>query len=122
LRGSSLSAVITRRRRFLRAAPALATLAVALVLAGGCASETTDVSVGVSKINSQLLRGSGARLDCPKEVDDGKGARFDCTLVSSKTGKKRPVKMQITEQGGELTVDIVDAKAFEKALREVVAK
>jgi hypothetical protein len=112
--------VTAPRRRCLRALPAVATLAVTPLLAG-CSDETTDVSAGVNEINSKLPRGSGARLDCPKEVDGGKGTKFDCTLLSSKTGKKRRVEMQITEEGGQLRVSL-DAKTFNRALRAVIAK
>ena len=92
------------------------------VVAAGCGGEKTDVSQGVEKLNSQVLSQQGAELDCPKEVDGGEGATFDCTMKSTTGDESAKVKMKIVKEGGDLAVDIDNAADFEKALEQVAAK
>ena len=78
--------------------------------AAGCGGEKSDVSGGVNAINQELAQ-QGARLDCPKEVDGGEGATFDCTLRGTRTNKSAPIKMKIVKENDELAVDFAGSRA-----------
>jgi hypothetical protein len=97
-------------------------LAAMAAVAVGCGGERTDISQGVDELNSQVLEPEGARLDCPKEVEGGEGATFDCTLRSTRGGESATVKMKIVEQEGELAVDVADQQQFERAVARVASQ
>ena len=99
--------------------PILALIAAFVV---GCGGEKTDVSQGVDKLNSQILAAQNAKLDCPKEVDGGEGATFDCTMKTTSGDASAPVKMKIVKENGSLAVDIADEAQFDKALAKVAKK
>jgi hypothetical protein len=103
-----------------RARLVLPCVGAALFLAA-CGGERTDVSQGVKNINDQVLSSQGASLDCPKEIDGGEGATFDCKLKGTETGKEASVKMKVTKQGKDLAVDIADQPAFQTALTQVTS-
>ena len=104
----------------LRGKGTLACAAAGLALVAGCGGETTDISEGVNQTNKDLAQ-AGAKLDCPKEVDGGKGTEFDCKLQSSEGSKSVDVKLKVTEEAGELGLAPVDEAAFQKAVAEVAA-
>jgi hypothetical protein len=96
-------------------------VAGAAMFLAACGGERTDVSQGVKNINDQVLTAQGASLDCPKEIDGGEGATFDCKLKGTETGKEADVKLKVTKQGEDLAVDIADQAAFQTALTEVTS-
>jgi hypothetical protein len=101
------------RTRHLVAIP-LAALAVA-----GCGGEKSDVSGGVKAINQQLAA-QGAQLSCPKQVDGGAGATFQCDLKGTRTGRSTQIKMKIVKEGGSLAVDFAGGRAeVQRALKKV---
>ncbi|HEV2813158.1 MAG TPA: DUF4333 domain-containing protein [Solirubrobacteraceae bacterium] len=98
-------------------------LPVALsVLAVGCGTEKTDVSEGVASLNSQVVEPQGAKLECPKEIEGGKDATFDCTVKATEGDKSQKVKLKVVEEEGELKVGFDDQAAFDKAVAEVGAQ
>lgn len=94
-------------------------LMAAGAVATGCGGEVTDVSQGVDELN-KVLSQQGARLDCPDEVDGGKGATFECTMRSTKGDVSAPVTMKIVEEEGELAVDRAKDQQFRQALEKVI--
>ena len=96
--------------------------AVAVLLAAflaACGGEKSDVSGGVNAINQELAQ-QGARLDCPKEVDGGEGATFDCDLRGTRTNRSVKIKMKIVKENGDLAVDFAgDRAAVQRAIRQV---
>jgi N-methylhydantoinase B/oxoprolinase/acetone carboxylase alpha subunit len=96
-------------------------LPVAAILIAGCGGERSNVSGGVDQVNTELAK-QGAKLDCPKEVDGGEGAKFDCTLKGTQTGKSTKVKMKIVKSGGSLAVDFNGSAAeVQAAIKQVTA-
>lgn len=98
-------------------------IAVPVLLVGlavaGCGGEKSDVSGGVNAINQELAQ-QGARLDCPKEVDGGEGATFDCDLKGIRTNKTAKVKMKIVKENDDLAVDFAGSRAeVQAAIRRV---
>jgi hypothetical protein len=109
---------LTARNRLLSTFAAVLVLAFA---AAGCGGEKSDVSGGVDAINKELTA-QNAKLDCPKQVDGGEGAKFDCTLKGTQTGKSEKVKMKIVKQNGSLAVDFADDRAaVQSKLQQVTA-
>lgn len=99
----------------------LALAPIVLALLAGCGGDESDVSGGVAAVNQELAS-QGARLDCPKEVDGGAGAEFECDLEGTQTGKSTKVKMRIVEEGGSLAVDFAGGRPeVQRALRQVTA-
>jgi hypothetical protein len=98
----------------------LALAATGLVFVAACGGERTDVSAGVQKINDDLLAPQGAALECPKEIDGGEGAEFECTLKATEGDASSKVKMKVTKQGDALAVDVADQAAFSKALAGII--
>ena len=106
--------------RLRRIGAALALVAVTAVVAAGCGGEKTDVSGGVDNLNERLTQqGIPAKLECPKEVDGGEGADFECTLKANQGGKEEKIQMEVQKEGDDLVVDVKDQQAFEKALASV---
>jgi hypothetical protein len=102
-------------------ARALVVVPIVVFVIAGCGGEKSDVSGGVDAINKELAT-QGAQLDCPKEVDGGEGAEFDCDLKGTQTGKSAKVKMKIVKQGGDLAVDFAGDRAeVQKAIQTVTA-
>lgn len=92
---------------------------VAAVLIAGCGGSRSNVSGGVGQVNTELAK-QGAQLDCPKEVDGGEGATFDCTLKGTQTGKSTKIKMKIVKSGGSLAVDFNgQAAEVQAAIKQV---
>ncbi|HVE67073.1 MAG TPA: hypothetical protein VNB64_00690 [Solirubrobacteraceae bacterium] len=88
-------------------------------LAAGCGGEKSDVSGGVNAINQELAQ-QGARLDCPKEVDGGEGATFECDLEGTQTNKSTKIEMKIVKENGDLAVDFAGTRAqVQAAIRRV---
>lgn len=100
----------------------LALALAAATLGAGCGGETTDVSQGVEKLNSDVLKPLNAELDCPDEVDGGEGTTFDCTLKSTKGDQSAKLKMKIVKQDGDLAVDVADSKQYDAALKKVASQ
>lgn len=96
----------------------LSVAGLALVFAVGCGGEKTDVSAGVGELNKQLSA-QGAALDCPKEIDGGEGAEFECTLKGTEGGKESKVKLKVVKENGDLAVDIADQAQFQSALQSI---
>jgi hypothetical protein len=87
--------------------------------AAGCGGEKSNVSGGVNAINQELAQ-QGARLDCPKEVDGGEGATFDCDLKGIRTNKSTKIKMKIVKENGDLAVDFAGERAaVQAAIKQV---
>ena len=87
--------------------------------AAGCGGEKSNVSGGVNAINQELAQ-QGARLDCPKEVDGGEGATFDCDLEGTRTNKTTKIKMKIVKENGDLAVDFAGTRAqVQRAIAQV---
>jgi hypothetical protein len=97
----------------------LAVAATGIVLVAGCGGTKTDVSAGVKDINDSVLAAQGAKLECPKEIDGGEGATFDCKLKSADGSKSADVKLKVAKQGKDLAVDIADENQFKQALTQV---
>jgi hypothetical protein len=88
--------------RIRRITTAFALVCAAAVIAAGCGGETTDVSGGVADLNKTLKdENRAAELDCPKEVDGGKGTEFECTLKATEGDASEKVKLEVQEEGGE---------------------
>jgi N-methylhydantoinase B/oxoprolinase/acetone carboxylase alpha subunit len=98
----------------------LAVVPVLLALfVAGCGGEKSNVSGGVKAINQELAQ-QGARLDCPKEVDGGEGATFECDLKGIRTNKSAKIKMKIVKENGDLAVDFAGTRAqVQAAIRQV---
>ena len=99
-------------------------LAMALVVVGvaaGCGGETTDVSGGVKDLNNDL-KGQGAELDCPKEVDGGEGTEFECTLKATEGDTSEKVDLKVDKEGDDLVVNVVDRAKFDAALQKVTGQ
>jgi N-methylhydantoinase B/oxoprolinase/acetone carboxylase alpha subunit len=96
-------------------------LPVAAVLIAGCGGERSNVSGGVDQVNAELAK-QGAQLDCPKEVDGGEGATFECTLKGTQTGKSAKIKMKIVKDKGALAVDFAGSRTeVQAALKQVTS-
>lgn len=96
-----------------------AALPVAAVVLAGCGGERSNVSGGVDQVNTALAA-RGAKLECPKEVDGGAGATFECTLKGTRTGKSAKIKMKIVKEKGALAVDFNgQAAEVQAAIRQV---
>jgi hypothetical protein len=104
--------------KFARRSGMLACAATALLLVA-CGGEKTDVSAGVKSFNDDILAQQGAQLDCPKTIDGGEGATFDCTLKSADGGNEETVTLKVVKQGDKLAVDVEDSEAFNQALQSV---
>lgn len=102
----------------LKPRPMLSVAGLALTFAVGCGGEKTNVSAGVGELNKQLSA-QGAQLECPKEIDGGEGAQFDCKMKGTKGGKQADVKLKVVKEGGNLAVDIADQQQFQSALQSV---
>ena len=89
-----------------------------VALLSGC-GETTDVSGAVERLNNGFLAGQKVRLECPREVDGGDGANFECTLRNPRTGRAAPVTLRIVKDDGQSSVDMADGQQFGAALRRV---
>jgi hypothetical protein len=109
--------------RLRRIGAALALVTVTAVVAAGCGGEKTDVSGGVDNLNERLTQqGIPAKLECPKEVDGGEGADFECDLKANEGGKVEKIQMEVQKEGDDLVVDVKDQQAFEKALASVAGQ
>ena len=109
--------------RLSRLGAVLALVSITGVVAAGCGGEKTDVSGGVDNLNERLTQqGIPAKLECPKEVDGGEGADFECTLKANEGGKEEKVQMEVQKEGGDLVVDVKDQAAFEKAIATVAGQ
>lgn len=95
---------------------ALAGVGAALAVAG-CGGEKTDVSAGTEDFN-QELEPQGLSLECPKEVDGGEGAEFDCTM-KSKGGESKTVKLKVVKDGDALAVDVANKAEFDSTIQEL---
>jgi len=109
--------------RLRRIGAALAVACTTGAIAAGCGGEKTDVSGGVENLNKQLAdQGLAASLDCPKEVDGGEGAEFECTLKADEGGQQEKVQMQVQKENDKLVVDVKDRAAWEKAIENVAGE
>jgi hypothetical protein len=99
----------------------IAAVAVSAAAAVGCGGSSTDVSQGVANLNKDVLRPLNAKLDCPKTVNGGAGAKFDCTLRNTRTGKSAKLKMTVAKQDGKLAVDVANQNEFKQALKQIGA-
>ena len=108
--------------RLRRIAAALALVTVAAAVAAGCGGKKTDIGDAIDARNEAFeQQGVPLKLECPDQVDGHKGAEFDCDLVASRGGDKEKVKMKIDEEGGDLTVDFKDSRAFEQTAAKLAA-
>jgi hypothetical protein len=108
--------------RLRRIATALAVVTAAGVVAAGCGGDKTDIGEAIDQRNEAFQsQGIPVKLECPDQVDGHKGAEFDCELVASRGGQKEKVRMEIDEEGDELTVDFKDTAEFERTAAKLAA-